>query len=197
MWAPSTSASVMMMTLLVAQVLVAIARAGAAAERLQRGRRAAGSGAACRAPALATLRILPRSGRIAWVARSRACLAEPPAESPSTMKSSVPVAPRVRAIGELAGQAQLAGRGLARDLLLLAAAQPLLGPLDHPVEQLVGLLRARRRASGRRGRGSRSRRCAPASDASPAGPWSGPDEFRLADEDREHGAAATSSRRRR
>ena len=31
-------------------------------------------------PALATLRILPRSGRIAWVARSRACLAEPPAE---------------------------------------------------------------------------------------------------------------------
>src|SRR6478735_5423990 len=36
-----------------------------------------------------TLRILPRSGSTACVARSRPCLAEPPAESPSTMKISV------------------------------------------------------------------------------------------------------------
>ena len=43
-------------------------------------------------PAEATLRILPRSGRIACEARSRACLAEPPAESPSTMKISEPCA---------------------------------------------------------------------------------------------------------
>ena len=35
------------------------------------------------------LRILPRSGMTAWNSRSRACLAEPPAESPSTRKSSV------------------------------------------------------------------------------------------------------------
>src|ERR671921_758248 len=35
-----------------------------------------------------TLMILPRSGRIACVLRSRPCLAEPPAESPSTTKSS-------------------------------------------------------------------------------------------------------------
>ena len=35
------------------------------------------------------LMILPRSGRIAWFDLSRACLAEPPAESPSTMKTSV------------------------------------------------------------------------------------------------------------
>ena len=35
-----------------------------------------------------TLRILPRSGRTACVERSRPCLAEPPAESPSTMKIS-------------------------------------------------------------------------------------------------------------
>ena len=35
-----------------------------------------------------TLRILPRSGSTAWVERSRPCLAEPPAESPSTMNSS-------------------------------------------------------------------------------------------------------------
>jgi hypothetical protein len=40
--------------------------------------------------ALATFRILPRSGRIAWVSRLRAALAEPPAESPSTRKISVP-----------------------------------------------------------------------------------------------------------
>jgi hypothetical protein len=41
-------------------------------------------------PALATLRILPRRGSTACVARLRACLAEPPAESPSTMNSSEP-----------------------------------------------------------------------------------------------------------
>ena len=34
------------------------------------------------------LMIFPRNGRIAWVVRSRACFAEPPAESPSTMKGS-------------------------------------------------------------------------------------------------------------
>ena len=33
-------------------------------------------------------RILPRSGMIAWVLRSRACFAEPPAESSSTRKIS-------------------------------------------------------------------------------------------------------------
>src|SRR5207249_991396 len=39
--------------------------------------------------AFCTLRILPRSGRIAWKLRSRPCFAEPPAESPSTRYSSV------------------------------------------------------------------------------------------------------------
>ena len=34
-------------------------------------------------------KILPRNGRIAWYSRSRACLAEPPAESPSTRNNSV------------------------------------------------------------------------------------------------------------
>ena len=38
--------------------------------------------------AFSTFRILPRRGRMAWVVRSRPCLAEPPAESPSTMKTS-------------------------------------------------------------------------------------------------------------
>ena len=32
-----------------------------------------------------TLRIFPRRGRMAWVSLDRAVLAEPPAESPSTM----------------------------------------------------------------------------------------------------------------
>src|ERR1700749_2714875 len=41
-------------------------------------------------PADATLRILPRNGSTACEARSRACFAEPPAESPSTMKISEP-----------------------------------------------------------------------------------------------------------
>src|ERR1700679_1887892 len=38
--------------------------------------------------ARSTLRILPRSGSTAWFSRLRACLAEPPAESPSTRKIS-------------------------------------------------------------------------------------------------------------
>jgi hypothetical protein len=35
--------------------------------------------------AFSTFSTLPRSGRMAWNLRSRPCLAEPPAESPSTM----------------------------------------------------------------------------------------------------------------
>ena len=45
----------------------------------------------------------------------------------------------VGAVGELAGQPQLLDRGLARDFLLGAAAQPLVGALDDEVQQLVGL----------------------------------------------------------
>src|SRR5215471_3856968 len=41
-------------------------------------------------PADATFRIFPRNGKTAWVRRSRACLDEPPALSPSTMKISEP-----------------------------------------------------------------------------------------------------------
>ena len=39
--------------------------------------------------ACSALSTLPRNGRIACVLRSRPCLAEPPAESPSTMNSSL------------------------------------------------------------------------------------------------------------
>ena len=38
--------------------------------------------------AFSTFKILPRIGKIAWKLRSRAVFAEPPAESPSTMKIS-------------------------------------------------------------------------------------------------------------
>src|SRR5580692_5024717 len=65
-------------------------------------------------PAEATLRILPRSGRIAWVARLRACFAEPP---------------------------ELAHRALARDVLFRPAAKALFGALGNEIEQLVGLQR--------------------------------------------------------
>ena len=58
------------------------------------------------AVALATLRILPRIGRIAWVLRSRACLADPPALSPSTMNSSVPAAHQLRHFLEEKGHQQ-------------------------------------------------------------------------------------------
>ena len=50
------------------------------------------------------MRILPRSGRMAWVLRSRACLALPPAESPSTMNSSEP------SVAVLVQSASLPGR---------------------------------------------------------------------------------------
>ena len=76
-------------------------------------------------------------GRIAWVLRLRACLAEPPALSPSTMNNSVPSGSSRRAVGELAGEAELAGAGggLALDLALGAAAEALLHPLDDRAEQ--------------------------------------------------------------
>ncbi len=53
--------------------------------------------------ARSTLRILPRNGRIACVFGSRASRAEPPAESPSTMNSSVLSRSRVAQSASLSG----------------------------------------------------------------------------------------------
>ena len=53
------------------------------------------------------------SGRIAWVLRLRPCLAEPPAESPSTMNSSRQRRILLLAVGELARQAGDVERALA------------------------------------------------------------------------------------
>src|SRR5215217_1634114 len=50
-----------------------------------------------------TLMIFPRSGRIAWVLRSRPCFAEPPAESPSTMKISARAGSRTEQSASLPG----------------------------------------------------------------------------------------------
>ena len=146
----------------------------------RRGRPAPASGptarywpAACRRWREATFRILPRRGRMAWVVRSRACLAEPPAESPSTMNSSVPLADWREQSRQLAGQAQLAGGRGALDLLVLAAPQAVLGALDDEAQQDVGLFRALgqpvvQRVAQQRPRPASGRR------ARTAGPWSGP-----------------------
>ena len=60
-----------------------------------------------------TLMILPNSGRTACVERSRACLAEPPAESPSTMNSSVRLGSRTVQSASLPGQRRVLERRLA------------------------------------------------------------------------------------
>jgi len=85
------------------------------------------------AEALATFRILPRNGRIAWVARLLGRATGAVAFNEKDLGSRRTVA---GAVGELAGQAQLARRGLARQLALLAPAQAFLGPLRDAVEEL-------------------------------------------------------------
>ena len=63
--------------------------------------------------AFSTLRILPRIGRIAWIRGSRPWRAEPPAESPSTMKTSHSSGLVDWQSDELAGQAAAAEQALA------------------------------------------------------------------------------------
>ena len=84
------------------------------------------------------MRILPRSGRIAWrgaVARLFRRAAGRVALDDENLRA---FRGAVGAVGELAGQPQLAHRALARDVFFLAAANALLGALDHEIEQLVG-----------------------------------------------------------
>src|ERR1700687_2808811 len=64
--------------------------------------------------ALSVFSTLPRSGRIACRDRSRPCLAEPPAESPSTTKSSLPSL--VRLVQSLSLPGRLRGVGGAAGL---------------------------------------------------------------------------------
>ena len=61
-----------------------------------------------------TLRILPRSGRIAWVLRSRALTAEPPAESPSTTNSSASDGSLTEQSASLPGSVEFSSADLRR-----------------------------------------------------------------------------------
>ena len=61
-----------------------------------------------------TLMIFPRSGRTAWVWRSRPCLAEPPAESPSTMKSSASRGSLTEQSASLPGSVEFSSADLRR-----------------------------------------------------------------------------------
>jgi hypothetical protein len=88
------------------------------------------------------------------------------------------------AIGELARKAQLAHRGLAVDFLFLAPPDPFVGAVDHPFEQLVGFRgRIRQKMVERIAHGVFD---------NPLGLDGGElvlglaDEFRFADEDRQH-----------
>ena len=65
--------------------------------------------------AFSTLSILPNMGSTAWKWRSRPCLAEPPAESPSTMNSSLRAGIAFLAVGELARKRRALERRLADD----------------------------------------------------------------------------------
>src|SRR6202521_5284014 len=64
--------------------------------------------------AFSTFRILPLSGRMAWNRRSRPCLAEPPADSPSTMYSSLSAGSPSLPVGHLPGQRAPVERALAQ-----------------------------------------------------------------------------------
>ena len=171
----------------VAQILVLVVDAGAAAERLDEvgellvlgqlvlaGRRHVEDLAAQRQDGLRTAiaRLLGRAaGAVAL-----------------DDKNLGAVGGAVGAVGEFSRQAQLSHRGLARNILFLAAAQPLLGALDHEVEQLVGLHRIAGEPMIER---VLDRLLDDALRLGGGEPILGLAlEFRLADEHREHGAGA-------
>src|SRR5581483_3330210 len=89
------------------------------------------------------LRILPRNGITAWNSRSRACFAEPPAESPSTRNSSVTLTSCITQSASLPGRAgpparRQAGDPQARELPggALAGAGALDGQLRDALARL-------------------------------------------------------------
>ncbi len=122
----------------IAQILLAVALAHATTKRLQEIRKLLVLRKLCRAPALATFKILPRKGSTAWVARSRACLAEPPAESPSTRKISVPCDEPAAQSASLPGKRSLRVADCTADFLFLPPPQAIFGLDDHPIQKLAG-----------------------------------------------------------
>src|SRR6476620_3050323 len=63
---------------------------------------------------LSALMILPRRGSTAWVLRSRACLAEPPAESPSTTNSSASAGSLTEQSASFPGRVEFSSADLRR-----------------------------------------------------------------------------------
>ncbi len=111
-----------------------------------------------------TLRIFPRIGRSAWYSLSRASLAVPSAESPSTMNSSLCSTSLDRQSTSLAGRAEFSSAFLRRWVSLWARAdtrafisETILSSTRCRLGLVVALARARtcRRAPSRR----RSQRC--------------------------------------
>ncbi len=91
----------------------------------------------------------------------------------------------LRAIRQLAGQAQLAGRGLAADFLLLLAPKPLVGSLHNPFDEPSSVLR---RGGEPNVEGIAQRRFHDALRLGRREAVLGlADEFGFANEDREHG----------
>src|SRR5260221_9567473 len=88
------------------------------------------------------LMIFPRRGRIAWYVRSRPIFAEPPALSPSTMKSSA-------ASGSLIEQsASLPGSDIDSSADLRRVGSPALGPAGGPGRAQAAFLVVWRQAVG-------------------------------------------------
>ena len=86
-----------------------------------------------------TLMILPRSGSTAWVLRSRPCLAEPPAESPSTTNSSASAGSRTEQSASLPGSVEFSSADLRGQVARLAGGLAGAGGLHRLVDDLAGL----------------------------------------------------------
>src|SRR5438046_34680 len=92
--------------------------------------------------AFSTLRILPLRGRMAWKRRSRPCLAEPPAESPSTMNSSLWAGSFSEQSASLPGSEPLSRALLRRGLGLVQVLDERHDPALVPEDLLLGRLLA-------------------------------------------------------
>src|SRR3954468_5212344 len=91
--------------------------------------------------AFSTFSSLPRSARIAWTFESRPCLAEPPAESPSTRNSSVSSLLLLRQSASLPGRLELSRLFLRRGQLAgLAGRLAGLGGHHALFEDRLGVL---------------------------------------------------------
>src|SRR3970040_1677014 len=89
--------------------------------------------------AFSTFRIFPFKGRIAWYRRSRACFAEPPAESPSTRKSSHRAGSVSWQSASFPGEPRRIERPLSpRQFLRLARRLPRPGGLEGLLHDLPG-----------------------------------------------------------